>query len=209
MRVHLFWRDANRTVGGYLANLAGGGGLDAVLAAGGAGLSLTQQLEPFRIADLTITGVGRRRGTRRYETVLTGVERVRARTAIPLPEAVSVTGLRAAAGKLAEHAGIQVKPEQIVSADPAVVPDDLPFTAPAGQPVRTALTRLGERIELVTGRYGRGMLLIRDGVLHVGLRAIPLDTARGRWTGRPDCCPWRRCRNWPPTAPPTRSPAAS
>jgi hypothetical protein len=174
MRVHLFWRDANRTVGGYLASLAGGGGLDAVLGAGGAGLSLTHQLEPFRIADLTITGVGRRRGTRRYETVLTGVERVRARTTVPLPEAVSVTGLRAAAIKLAELAGIQVKPGQIVPADPAKVPDDLPFTAPKGQPVRAAFARLGERIELVTGLYGRGMLLIRDGVLYVGPRAIPL-----------------------------------
>jgi hypothetical protein len=175
MRVHLFWRDANRTVGGYLASLAGGGGLDAILSAGGAGPSSSQQLKGVRVADLTITGVGRRRGTRRYETVLTGVERIRTRTTVPLPEPVAVTGLGTAARKLAELAGIQIKPEQIVPADPAKVPDDLPFTAPTGQPISIAFTRLGERIELVTGLYGRGMLLIRDGVLHVGPRAIPLD----------------------------------
>ena len=112
MRVHLFWRDANRTVGGYLASLAGAGGLDAVLAAGGAGLSSDKQLEPSdRRPDHH--GCRPQAGYPRYETVLTGVERVRARTAIRLREPVSVTGLRAAAVKLAEHAGIQVKPEQM------------------------------------------------------------------------------------------------
>ena len=175
MKVHLFWRDANSTVGGYLTSLVGGGGLDAILSAGGAGMSSADRLKPFRIADLTVTGVSRRRGTRRYETVLTGLERVRARTAVPLPEPVSLTGLASAARKLAKLAGIDVKVEPIVPADPAKEPDDLPFTASAGQPVRTGFARLGERIELVTGRYGRGMLLIRDGVLHVGPRAIPLD----------------------------------
>ena len=194
--------------GGYLTSLVGGGGLDAILSAGGAGMSSADRLKPFRIADLTVTGVSRRRGTRRYETVLTGLERVRARTAVPLPEPVSLTGLASAARKLAKLAGIDVKVEPIVPADPAKEPDDLPFTASAGQPVRTGFARLGERIELVTGRYGRGMLLIRDGVLHVGPRAIPLDHDPWPLDGRPGCCPWRHCRTLPPMAPPTRRPTA-
>jgi hypothetical protein len=173
VRVHLFWRDANRTVGGYLDNLLGAGGLDAVLSAAATGGSATDGLRPVRIADLTVTGVSRRRGTRRYETVITGVERIRARTSVTLSEPVSVTGLGTAARKLADLAGIPVRVEPIVAAT-ATDPDGLPFTAARGQSVRTALNRLGERIEQVTGKYGRGMLMIQDGVLHVGPRPIPL-----------------------------------
>ena len=49
----------------------------------------------------------------------------------------------------------------------------LPFTAPRGARVSQALASLAQRLELVTGRYGRGMLLVRDGRLVVGPRLIP------------------------------------
>jgi hypothetical protein len=46
---------------------------------------------------------------------------------------------------------------------------------PVGTSYRLALARIGERIEQLTGKRGRGMLLIRDGKLHVGPRDIPLE----------------------------------
>ncbi|WP_462187013.1 hypothetical protein [Frankia sp. CcWB2] len=170
-RVHLFWRDTNSSVGGYLTSLLGIGALTAGLGSAGAS---GDTLAPVRVAELAVTGVSRRRGSRRYETVVTGTERVAVATTTRLREPLSVDGLETAARRLAELAGVQAVTHPVTPADPAVRPGEIRFTAARGERVREALVRLARRWELATGRHGRGLLLVRDGALHVGVRPIPL-----------------------------------
>lgn len=173
-RVHLFWRDTNHSVGGYLANLAGLGALTGNLTSLATSPAGTGVLDLTRVAELTVTAITRRRGERRYESVLSGTDRIAAASAARLWEPVSVTGLAAAARRLADVAGhlpVQVWP--ITPLDSEQQPDDIRFTARCGDRVRDALGQLATRIELVTGRTGRGMLLVREATLHVGTRPIP------------------------------------
>ena len=174
LRVHLFWRDTNSSVAGYLGNLLGLGALTGKLAglAGAAG----DPLEAVRVAEIAVTGVTRRRGARRYETVVTGGLRVAARTATRLPRPLAVTGLDTAAEDLARAAGIAVTTYPVDAAD-------APFRAARGERVADALQRLSALFELASGRYGRGMLLVRGDRLHLGPRPIPLQgsTVRLDW----------------------------
>jgi hypothetical protein len=186
-RLYLYWRDVNTSVAGYLANAAG----------------LTDFLSPpsgdalrsALVAELWIKEVARKRGTRRYDAVLTCMERAFwALTAQRLtgPRGIVEPTIPDALRRIEEHAGM--KPRALLAPE-GFRPDDKLSLAttgehppsqsveiPVGTSYRLALAKIGERIEQLTGKRGRGMLLIRDGKLHVGPRAIPLQGEPKRLT---------------------------
>ena len=177
-RVHLFWRDTNTSVGGYLANLAGVGSLVANVR--GIATGPAKDLEQARVAELAVKGVSRRRGSGRYETVVAGTDRIAEAAACRLREPVSAPELGQAAKLLAQAAGgrIDVQLHPVPATNPAPPSDTPAFAIDRGQRVRDGLTLLAHAMELVTGRTGRGMLLVHRSRLHVGVRPIPLGSAK-------------------------------
>jgi hypothetical protein len=170
VRLYLFWRDTNQSLAGLAANL---GGLTDVLSA------TRGKADPqFLVAELAITGVKRQVGQRRYEAVIEARERVFERLATTKyaqfteekkPQDYE-NGLEAAK-RIAE----------------AVVPVEKAYPLEAGVKSRAkkvapepgyfavdTLRKLGKDLEVLTQKRGRGLFLIRDGKLHIGVRPIPL-----------------------------------
>lgn len=163
--LYLFWRDTAATVTGYLKNLAG---LTDLLG----GLK-SEELGDFLVTRLAVVSVTRKAGARRYLTTVTARER-----AFHLASRNLVCGEIDAAQPLevartiAERAGIDIETYAVEGAGPG---DAAQICAPErGRGTRDTLDYLGGRIEQASGKYGRGMLLNRDGVLHIGPRPIPL-----------------------------------
>jgi hypothetical protein len=163
--LHLYWRDT-AGVPTRLLDLAGLA--DAVDAIGG-------PPPDSRVARLSVTRVSRRVGARRYEAVIEARESVFHRLARPLaaqPDAGS--DLLDAAMKIAALLDVPARshPWPGGSAPAATAP----LPPPAGTSGVTALLRLADAMTQRHGRAGRGLLLIRDGTLHIGPgRGMPLD----------------------------------
>ncbi|MCH8517894.1 MAG: hypothetical protein LAT68_16450, partial [Cyclobacteriaceae bacterium] len=163
--LYLFWRDTASSVTGYLKNLAGVtdllGGLKS------------DELGDFLVARLAVVSATRKAGPRRYITTVTARERV-----FQIASRNLVCGEISAeqpietARTVAEQAGIPIEPYPVGAA--AGDPDSQLCIPERGRSTRDTLIYLGGRIEQASGKYGRGMLLIRDGVLHVGPRPVPL-----------------------------------
>lgn len=173
VKLYLYWRETIGGVGGALASLAG-------LTDVPVGVT-SQQIPQAHVATLRVESVTRRAGARRYETTITARERafdVVATT--PLCAAVDKPIEQAVRELLGTHAGFDdfswwgFPPN--LACPPATVP-----TAPApnvvltqGQTILALLNQLGGKMEEASGNYGRGMFLIRQGRLHVGVRPTPL-----------------------------------
>lgn len=178
VRLHLFWRDANASVAGYLANVAGISG----------GLPSAAALDPARVAELTITSVSRTVGARRYECVIEARERVfmkarnlRAHETLVAPNTLEMIRM------LALEAGFEFEPRPGIEAAPygfnpdgslpSLTPGSAPLDARVVEPGTTfakALAALGKDIENgMPDARGRGIFLIRNGKLVVGKRPIP------------------------------------
>lgn len=179
VRLHLYWRDANASAVGYLANLA---------EVAGDGPS-RQALATVRVAELTVTKVSRTVGARRYECVVEARERafmkLRSRRVEGTLKAQSTLAM---VRRLTLEAGVESVPAIGTEAAsygfgrdgtlPPLTPQDGPVKDPRQvEPQRTyasAMVELGEVIEeAMTGARGRGVLLIRNGKLIVGKRPIP------------------------------------
>ncbi|WP_164015762.1 hypothetical protein [Pyxidicoccus trucidator] len=170
--LYLSWRDTGSPLGmvSSLAGLTGSSATDL--------LSPGQAPESQRpTAVLRVTRFSRRMGARRYEAVLEAHERVydallarlqesqKGATCLDVAEKVA----KAAAGK-----GVKVKAHPLPDAR-AVAGTPPEWQSPEGTGV-SALRWLSERLEEQSGRYGRGMLLIREDTLHLGPgRPIPLE----------------------------------
>jgi hypothetical protein len=179
VKLFLFWADANTSVGGYVANLAG----------------LTDVLGPEKGADmpdklvavLQIVGVTRKAGERRYEAVITAREWVFERVSTsrlgskqPIKKPTredAIKELLSTAAKLRDGTDFKfVGATPSPDAPPPVPPSPVPeVELTGGRLVREILKEQGEALEKVTGCFGRGMFLIRDGCLHIGTRQAPLD----------------------------------
>jgi hypothetical protein len=178
VRLYLYWRDANASVAGDLANVAGFVGGPPSAAA----------LEPARVAELTIKSVARKVGTRNYECVIEAGERVymkalnmRAETLMRAPNTLEMIRF------IALETGFEFEPRPGPEAEAYGFNVDGSLPSPAGaspelqrrkvDPGTTfaaALKELGKRIEdAVQDARGRGVLLIRNGMLVVGKRPIP------------------------------------
>jgi hypothetical protein len=173
VRLYLYWRDTNSSVGGYLGSLAGISDLTAKLD--------DDALEKVLVAELAIRSVSRRVGQRRYETVITAVERAYHRLASRRAEGSEDTypTIGAHVEALCGSANVNVEPHGFD--DGRVPPPDPEETGSAELTVRDkdrvldTVARAAGIVEARAGKFGRGMALIRDGVLHFGPRDIPLD----------------------------------
>jgi hypothetical protein len=165
VRLYMFWRDTNSSIGGYLSNLAGLTDLTSAVKA--------SDIPDALVADLRIVSVTRKAGTRRYETTVTARERIF--------ESLANNRLAAAVDSLAFPQALQ----ELLRRTCGFAPDrdfktygTLPTenrSLAAGKTALDHLRLLGQRLEESTAKYGRGMFLIRDGVLHIGPRPIPVD----------------------------------
>lgn len=183
IRLYLYWRDTNASVGGYLTNLAG------LNTSSFSGFS-PDALKDAYVAELAIVSITRQAGERRYETVITAQERVfkrlaekRLAAALDPPDKT----LHARAARLAADRGVTLVPNASglpaygFNADGSLPPvtGAAPGTeeqaSKAGDTYAALMTNVGTAVSRHLSSYGRGMLLIRKGSLHLGKRPIPLE----------------------------------
>ena len=173
VRLHLYWRDAIDPGSAFLSNLAAYGA--NLIGAGGTHPSRADALpDTTFVADLRATAVTRRAGQRRYEVQVTARERIYDQLAnsvigdADIPE--TWDGL---VQRLLSHAGLVLDDDYRFYTPKTPAPEVPPMHA--GDTVLSAMQALGGKLEDADGgKYGRRMFLIRDGLLHVGARSIPL-----------------------------------
>lgn len=181
VKLYLFWRDALGGVTDYLTGLAGLAGLGDITPTTAGG-------DP--VAVLAVTGLSRAVGARGVETTITARERVFAHlddhslcgTGPGLDLASLDTAISTALQGLALAADATtypLTPNDRCPATPSSTPGGRRQQLPYGTGGVEALRMLASRIEEQTRRRGRGMLLIRNGTLHIGPRPIPLVAADG------------------------------
>lgn len=167
VELYLLWRDTGGSVGGYFASVAGL--TDTLNATAG------QASPEALVAKLAVTRVTRRSGSRRYEATVEAREWVFDKLVKRrlCPEDLSDTLLQGTllngARSLAEAAGVTV------TALPLTPATEVVNTLEQGQTFIDVLRHLGGRIEQETGKYGRGLYLIRDGALIMGNRSFPQE----------------------------------
>jgi len=171
LQLYLYWREAVGGLGAAVSSLAGLTDL--------AGVVKSQQIPSALVATLRIESITRRAGGRRYETVVTARERAFDIVASsPLCTAIDKPVGDAVKELLGTHCGFDDFKWWGASPGPGAA-------APAGKPANVVLEKgrtvagllaeLGAKLEESSGRYGRGMFLIRNGRLHIGARPIPLE----------------------------------
>ncbi|CCH19013.1 hypothetical protein [Micromonospora lupini] len=166
-KLHLYWRDANTSVGAFFTNLVG-------VNAGPTPAELTQAL----VAVLRVTKVRRLTGERTYDTELTLVEQAYARLGQRIAERFEATTFTAAIRAIGERTRVDVtgwgaNPDGTMTRGATEAAGDERVAFGAGLLYRAALERIGGAVQQSLNAYGRGMLLIRDGTVHVGKRPIP------------------------------------
>lgn len=195
VQLYLYWVDANASPLGYLANL---GGLTDTL-----GRFDPASMASSLVAVLRIVKVTRAVGVRRYEATIECKERVYQNlSTMRIAQPVSATKLSEAVTTIGQRTGIDIKLQGFgadgsmptssgnpggnpssnpsgssgasSSASPAASPGDEQVSIDSGTPYAAALAGLATRMEHASGKYGRGLMLIRDGSLYFGVRQFPL-----------------------------------
>jgi hypothetical protein len=172
-RLYLYWLDANASPLGYLANLSG---LTDTL-----GQPNLSPSEPSFVAEIAITKVSRAVGARRYETTIEGKERVYQilATRIPNNKPISQPKVKDAVTSIAEDTHVDIKLLGFGTDEtmPLLVSDgsgNEQVGIESGHTYAVALDSLAQRMEAATKKYGRGLMLIRNGSLYFGVRKSPL-----------------------------------
>jgi hypothetical protein len=171
VRLYLYWRDTNSSPAGYVANVAG---LTDKLSD-----FSTAALKDFLVAELVVTKVSRKAGTRRYETTIEARERAFMRLQRKVLQAtLSAATFGEAARALVGNVSVPLvlhgfARSGALPASSGDHPGDDSVSFDGGQTAARAMSTLGDAVEDVTEKHGRGMLLIRNGELHLGPRAIP------------------------------------
>lgn len=177
VKLYLFWRDVNNNVGSYLANLAGITNLTSRLSR----LS-DSVLADALVAVLNIKSVSRKAGIHHYQTTIQAQEYAYSALARRLPEPIPNQSSAMTPAEVLQD--IQLRTNIEIRADDAFEEDgSLPGTEGSadtadtrtwsflrGSTYREEIEGLARALEQARNEYGRGMLLIRDGVLHVGPR---------------------------------------
>jgi hypothetical protein len=177
VRLFLFWHEALTGITGHLRNLAGLTGSASALRA--------QDVQDGPVAVLSIVEVSRKAGARHYETTITARERVfEALARVPLcGKGIEADTPEAALDRLKQRLpilreavfhGLKPSPDRPRPPAPPADGSDDKVRLEAGRPLSELLETLAGSMEERVNRHGRGMLLIRDGTLHVGTRPIPL-----------------------------------
>ena len=178
VRLYLFWRDTSAT---GLASLASMAGVPGMLG-GVKGKDMPQSL----VAELRIVSVTRKAGARRYETTVTARERVfdilssqRLCGAAVVQESIATAldELLQGRGGLRRETHwkfYQPRPDPACGSAPVPTGGSDRRELPAGRLLADLLRDLGTQMEEQSGLRGRGMFLLRNGLLHIGARPIPL-----------------------------------
>jgi hypothetical protein len=175
VRLFLFWHEALEGVAGHLRNLAGLTGSSSAV-----------RPKEGPVAELSIVRVSRKAGARHYETTITARERAFETLArVPLcGEGIKADTPEAAFDQLkqrlpelgtAKFHGLEPSHDPFHPAPPAPAKGEAKVGLDAGRPLSELLETLAKSMEERTNRHGRGMLLIRNGRLHLGTRPIPLE----------------------------------
>jgi hypothetical protein len=184
VKLYLYYRDLAAPDFGIGTNLLGSDFINA----GARNLKSVKHRADL-VATLRIVSVQRRVGSRNYEAVIEARELVfdlvQSRRSCGDP--IDLTDAKAAVTQLMQRAWPFPKGsvpfeyhEPVARISPP--PEAPPANNDAGQvdsrqPILAALQSIGARLERQNNRFGRGMLLIRNGKLHVGERPIPLDSS--------------------------------
>lgn len=175
LRLYLFWVDTNSSVSGYLTNLAG---ISSIISPPS---DLTPESTAF-VAEIAITEVQRKAGSRNYITKIKGRSSFFETLQKPLGDLLAqsietLPRIQAITSILENH---QIPFELIAQPSPPTPPTDSPPTLPEVDSTQSALAVINnligaERHSL--NKYGRGLLLSRQGTLIIGPRNI-LEPAR-------------------------------
>jgi len=175
VKLFLYWRDTNASVEGYFNNLAGVTDLRSEVT--------SRDIPDSLVAVLSVVSISRRAGSRLYETTITARERVfeilnnrrMCGPAIEAPVENAISQLLVDRIRLREFEFHGASPHPVAKYVPAIQgkQGDGNQGLKPGRVAIPLLRELGSRLEEKTGRYGRGMFLIRDGTLHIGTRPIP------------------------------------
>lgn len=182
VRLYLYWIDANASPLGYLANL---GGLTDTL-----GRFDPASMGSSLVSELRITKVSRTVGVRRYEATITCKERVYQNVTLRIPDPVKADKLGEAVKKIAQDTHIDVELQGFGAdgsmptssgnssgssgSNAGTSPGDEQILIDSGGTYVAALKDLETRMEQASGKYGRGLMVIRDGKLYFGIRQFPL-----------------------------------
>lgn len=183
--LYLFWQDMNASFLGYLGGISGLAGL-------GGGPSAAD-LAPALVTRFAFT-MKRRPGARGYETVIEGRDNAFARLSrVPAPR-VCYPSLAAALSGIGDAAAVTIAPEPDAATmvGQALAPEDEQTDATA------AGLSCADALRTIAGRIAAGSradpeipalradappaVLLRDGAVHVGRRAIPFPTGAAPWT---------------------------
>lgn len=172
VKLFLYWRDTNASPVGYLKNIAS---LTDTL-----GNVTASDIPDALVAVLNIVSVSRKAGARRYETTVKARERVfDILQTNPLDSAPEPSNHLEMAGTVSSNYGVQVETHELSGgteqAEASESPGSEEQELEVGVALIETLRELGRRMEESTGKYGRGMFLIRDGTLHIGERPFPLE----------------------------------
>jgi hypothetical protein len=166
-KLYLFWRDANTSVGAYFTNLLG-------VNAGPSAADLHQSL----VAVLRVKKMSRRTGDRGYDTELVCAEEAYARLSQPVGEQLEAANFGAAITAIRERTHVEfavhdANPDGTMTRAVGEAAGDEHVTFGKGLRYTAAVERLANGIEQGRNLYGRKMVLIRDGTVHIGKRPIP------------------------------------
>jgi hypothetical protein len=187
VKLYLYWRDTNASAAGYFKNIAG---LTDTL-----GATKSSDLpEGSLVAVLQIVSVSRKLGARRYEATVEAREWIFERLSSRHCRSGKTEASTADAVKslLEDGAKLDASAYTFYPLTQRTDPPNVPVNVGTdvrqlvqGRTVLSLLHDLGGRMQEYSGAYGRGMFLIRQGRLHIGIRNIPLqelDPGLGRLT---------------------------
>lgn len=166
VRLYLFWRDANTSAAAYFANLVG---VNAV----------PRLDDSCKVAELRLTKTSRRAGQRGYDTELTLEEQAYALLRGRITgTALTATGLAAAFRQVATRAKAsfhlhEANPDDTMTRAQGEAGGKEEVSFAIGVRYLAAVESMANAIQLGRNLYGRGMVLIRDGTVHIGKRPIP------------------------------------
>ncbi|WP_322762455.1 hypothetical protein [Frankia sp. Cr2] len=166
-KLYLYWRDANTSVGALFTNLVG-------INAGPSAAELSGAL----VAVLRVKKVRRLTGDKTYDTELTLVEQAYARLGQRVSERLEADTFSAAVSTIGDRTKVEVASWQVnrdgtmtMASGGAAGSEHVAFGV--GLLYSAALERIGGALQQSLNKFGRSMLLIRDGTVHVGARPIP------------------------------------
>jgi hypothetical protein len=165
-KLYLLWHDAMSGPASYLTNLAGlpGGSLSK------------DNLKDALVAVLYVSKVSRKLGALSYDTEIHGVEWAHYTTGLPLKDPLNAEDYVKAVAEIAKRTKVDI----VTYPDNAtrLTTDDAGSekrSPSKGKTYAAILNEIASAVETNRNQHGRGMLLIRNGKIHLGPRKYPLE----------------------------------